>query len=128
MNSCSTSGNSNQVSHPETVEAFLKADENGTFGFTLQGAGVVIPASTNGHGNDTIQNIVPYPVVGYVEPTSAAEKCGVMQPGDRVISVNGRSLEGLTVEEARQIIKESGLNLRIEIEFDVAGIFLKEKL
>ena len=47
-----------------------------------------------------------------------------MQPGDRVISVNGRSLEGLTVEEARHIIKESGSNLRLEIEFDVAGIHL----
>jgi hypothetical protein len=43
-----------------------------------------------------------------------------MQPGDRIISVNNRSLEGLTVEEARQIIKESGSNLRLEIEFDVA--------
>lgn len=107
------------MSHPESVELFIKSDENGTFGFTLQGAGVVI-SSTNNHANETLQNIVAYPVIGYVEPNSAAEKCGVMQPGDRIISVNNRSLEGLTVEEARQIIKESGSNLRLEIEFDVA--------
>jgi C-terminal processing protease CtpA/Prc len=123
INSCSGSSNSNQVSHPETVELFIKSDENGTFGFTLQGAGVVI-SSTNNHANETLQNIVAYPVIGYVEPNSAAEKCGVMQPGDRIISVNNRSLEGLTVEEARQIIKESGSNLRLEIEFDVAGLFI----
>ena len=98
----------------------LKCDENETFGFTLQGAGVIM-SSTSNHANDTLQNIVPYPVVGYVEPNSSAEKCGLMQPGDRIVSVNGRSLEGLSVEEARKIIKESGSSLRLEIEFDVAG-------
>ena len=82
---------------------------------------------TTGTGNrssDTLQNIVAFPVVGYVEPNSAAERCGLMQPGDRIISINQRSLEGLTVEEARQIIKETGSSLRIEIEFDVADTII----
>lgn len=98
------------------------SDENGTYGFTLQGAGVVM--SSGNSSNDTLQNIVPFPVVGYVEPASAAERCGLMQPGDRIITVNQRSLEGLSVEEARQIIKESGTTLRIEIEFDVADTIM----
>jgi len=113
---------SNQVSHSEIVDFFLKSDDNGTFGFTLQGAGVVMTAGN--HSNDTIQNIIPYPVVGYVEPNSSAERCGLMQPGDRIISVNQRSLEGLSVEEARQIIKEAGSNLKLEIQFDVADTIM----
>ena len=74
---------------------------------------------TSNHMNEVVQNIVPFPVIGYVEPNSAAEKCGIMQPGDRIILVNNRSLEGLSLEEARQIIKEAGANLQLEIEFDV---------
>lgn len=96
----------------------LKSDENGTFGFTLQGPGVIMSSS---HMNDSIQNIPSFPVIGYVEPNSSAERSGAMQPGDRILSVNNRSLEGLALEEARQIIKESGSNLQLEIEFDVAG-------
>ena len=122
MNSCSASLTSNQVSHSEIVDFYLKSDENGTFGFTLQGAGVVM--TTGNHSSDTLQNIVPFPVVGYVEPNSSAERCGLMQPGDRIISVNQRSLEGLSVEEARQVIKEAGPNLRLEIQFDVADTIM----
>jgi C-terminal processing protease CtpA/Prc len=120
LSSCSASLNANQVSHSETVEVNLVSDEHGTFGFTLQGAGIVMSSN---HVNEMIQNIVPFPVIGYVEPNSAAEKCGILQPGDRIILVNGRSLEGLSLEEARQIIKESGSNLQLEIEFDVTGNF-----
>ncbi len=122
MNSCSASLTSNQVSHSEIVDFYLQSDENGTFGFTLQGAGVVM--TTGNHSSDTLQNIVPFPVVGYVEPNSSAERCGLMQPGDRIISVNQRSLEGLSVEEARQVIKEAGPNLRLEIQFDVADTIM----
>ena len=120
LSSCSASLNANQVCHSETVEVNLVSDEHGTFGFTLQGAGIVMSSN---HVNEMIQNIVPFPVIGYVEPNSAAEKCGILQPGDRIILVNGRSLEGLSLEEARQIIKESGSNLQLEIEFDVTGNF-----
>ncbi len=80
--------------------------------------------TTGNHSSDTLQNIVPFPVVGYVEPNSSAERCGLMQPGDRIISVNQRSLEGLSVEEARQVIKEAGPNLRLEIQFDVADTIM----
>jgi C-terminal processing protease CtpA/Prc len=74
---------------------------------------------------DNISNNSLYPVIGYVEPNSSAEKSGLMQPSDRIISINGRSLENLTIDEARQIIKESGSKLVLEIEFDVAGMRLK---
>jgi C-terminal processing protease CtpA/Prc len=116
LNSCSASLNTNQVCHPERVDVTLRADENGTFGFTLQGASIV------GTTHDLAQNAVPlYPVIGYVEPNSVAERCGILQPGDRILSVNKHSLEALSLEEARQIIKDAGSNLNLEIEFDVAG-------
>lgn len=62
-----------------------------------------------------------YPVIGYVEPNSVAERCGILQPGDRILSVNKHSLEALSLEDARQIIKDAGATLNLEIEFDVAG-------
>lgn len=93
----------------------LRADDNGTFGFTLQGASIVTPT------HDMVQSVPLYPVIGYVEPNSVAERCGILQPGDRILSVNKNSLEGLSLEDARQIIKDAGANLNLEIEFDVAG-------
>lgn len=105
----------NQVCHPERVEISLRADENGTFGFTLQGASMVTPS------HELVQSVPLYPVIGYVEPNSVAERCGILQPGDRILSVNKNSLEGLSLEDARQIIKDAGVNLNLEIEFDVAG-------
>ncbi len=82
----SFNGAANHVSHPETVDIHLVADDNGTFGFTLQGS--------NSIENTNESN---YPIIGYVEPNSSAEKSGLMQPGDRIILVNNNSLEGLTL-------------------------------
>ncbi|CAF5112704.1 unnamed protein product, partial [Rotaria socialis] len=35
----------------------------------------------------------------------------------------GQQLEGMTLEDARTIIKESNNRMHFEIEFDVAGIY-----
>ncbi len=48
-------------------------------------------------------------------------RSGVLQPGDRVLAVNGQQLEGMTLEDARSVIKESNNQIHLEIEFDVAG-------
>ena len=48
-------------------------------------------------------------------------RSGVLQPGDRILAVNGQQLEGMTLEDARSIIKESNNQIHLEIEFDVAG-------
>ena len=78
--------------------------------------------------HDLVQSVPLYPVIGYVEPNSVAERCGILQPGDRIQSVNKNSLEGLSLEDARQIIKDAGVNLNLEIEFDVAGKALNMKI
>lgn len=51
-------------------------------------------------------------------------RSGVLQPGDRVLAINGQQLEGMTLEDARSIIKESNNQIHLEIEFDVAGNYL----
>lgn len=116
LNSCGASLSANQVSHAEVAEVALKSDDNGTFGFTLQGGQMMM------HNNHMMDNgsSVAFPVIGYVEPNSAAERSNLMQPGDRIVAINGRSLDGLTIDDARQMIKDSGSQLSMEIEFDVA--------
>lgn len=48
-------------------------------------------------------------------------RSSVLQPGDRILAINGQQLEGMTLEDARSIIKESNNQIHLEIEFDVAG-------
>ncbi len=48
-------------------------------------------------------------------------RSGILQPGDRILAINGQQLEGMTLEDARSIIKESNNQIHLEIEFDVAG-------
>lgn len=48
-------------------------------------------------------------------------RSSVLQPGDRVLAINGQQLEGMTLEDARTIIKESNNQIYLEIEFDVVG-------
>lgn len=121
INSCglsSTTNTTNQVNHSESVDVTLVCDDTGTFGFTLQAGPLLLPNSHLIDPNTSTSS--HYPVIGYIEPNSSAEKSGVMQPGDRVLSINGRSLDNLNLDEARQLIKESGTQLNLEIEFDVA--------
>ena len=106
-----------QIKHSERVAINLKADDNGTFGFTLQGS-----IMTNERSADSNFLVRLFPQIGYVEPGSPAERSGLIHPGDRIINVNDISIDGLSLEEARRIIQSSGPHLKLEIEFDVAGI------
>ncbi|CAF1078989.1 unnamed protein product [Didymodactylos carnosus] len=110
LNSCYQSVIGNQVCHTETMDVSLRIDDHGgcNFGFTLQGASFTSDA------------LMQPPVIGYLEPGGVAERSGVLQPGDRVIAVNGQQLEGLTLEDARTVIKETNQQIHLEIEFDVA--------
>ncbi|KAL3202575.1 hypothetical protein MRX96_042396 [Rhipicephalus microplus] len=49
-----------------------------------------------------------------------AERTGVVQVGDRVLSVNGQTTEGLSLEEVTQLIQQSRPRVVLDIEFDVA--------
>lgn len=53
-------------------------------------------------------------------------RCGLLQVGDRLLSINGIPTEDGTLEEAHQLLRDSALanKVSVEIEFDVAGIIL----
>ncbi|CAM4756839.1 unnamed protein product [Rotaria magnacalcarata] len=124
LNSCYQTVMGNQMCHTEIMECILQLDsssssssQNGTntdgdpvgnFGFTLQGASFASDI------------LMQPPIVGYLEPGGVAERSGILQPGDRILSINGQQLEGMTLEDARTIIKESNNRIHFEIEFDVA--------
>jgi C-terminal processing protease CtpA/Prc len=48
-------------------------------------------------------------------------RCGVIQEGDRILAINDMSLENKTLEEANTLLKESGIKVLLQVEFDVAG-------
>jgi hypothetical protein len=131
---------SNQMCHTEVMDCVLRLDSSssnangtdgetmGNFGFTLQGASF------------SSDILMQPPIIGYLEPGGVAERyidarvtesderngssrsrSAVLQPGDRIVAINGQQLEGMTLEDARSIIKDSNNQIHLEIEFDVAG-------
>ena len=140
---------SNQMCHTEVMDCVLRLDSAssnttgtdgetmGNFGFTLQGASFASDI------------LMQPPIIGYLEPGGVAERytdlrvtrsderswsslfrcrSAVLQPGDRILAINGQQLEGMTLEDARSIIKESNNQIHLEIEFDVAGRSLNPSL
>ncbi|VTJ85150.1 Hypothetical predicted protein [Marmota monax] len=49
-------------------------------------------------------------------------RCGLLQVGDRVLSINGIATEHGTMEEANQLLRDAALTRKVvlEVEFDVA--------
>lgn len=56
-------------------------------------------------------------------------RCGILQIGDRILSINGVPTEDSTLEETNQLLRDSSITaqLTLEIEFDVAGKKKKSK-
>ncbi|XP_074258966.1 glutamate receptor-interacting protein 1 isoform X11 [Saimiri boliviensis] len=106
----STVGLAGQVVHTETTEVVLTADPVTGFGIQLQGS--VFATET----------LSSPPLISYVEADSPAERCGVLQIGDRVMAINGIPTEDSTFEEANQLLRDSSITSKVtlEIEFDVA--------
>lgn len=54
-------------------------------------------------------------------------RCGLLQVGDRLLSINGIPTEDGTLEEANQLLRDAALTNKVtlEIEFDVAGRWLE---
>ncbi|XP_008053458.1 glutamate receptor-interacting protein 1 [Carlito syrichta] len=106
----STVGLAGQVVHTETTEVVLTADPVTGFGIQLQGS--VFATET----------LSSPPLISYIEADSPAERCGVLQIGDRVIAINGIPTEDSTFEEANQLLRDSSITSKVtlDIEFDVA--------
>ncbi|KAM7181493.1 glutamate receptor-interacting protein 1 isoform 4-T4 [Macrochelys suwanniensis] len=106
----STVGLAGQVVHTETTEVALTADPIVGFGIQLQGS--VFATET----------LSSPPLISYIECDSPAERCGVLQIGDRVMAINGIPTEDSTFEEANQLLRDSSITSKVtlEVEFDVA--------
>ncbi|KAM3833316.1 glutamate receptor-interacting protein 1 isoform 3-T3 [Vipera latastei] len=106
----STVGLAGQVVHTETTEVVLTADPIIGFGIQLQGS--VFATET----------LSSPPLISYIEADSPAEKCGILQIGDRILAINGILTEDSTFDEANQLLRDSSITSKVtlEIEFDVA--------
>nr|KAF6420404.1 glutamate receptor interacting protein 2 [Molossus molossus] len=106
----STVGPGGQIVHMETTEVVLCGDPLSGFGLQLQG------------GIFATETLSSPPLVRFIEPDSPAERCGLLQVGDRVLSINGIATEDGTMEEANQLLRDAALAHKVvlEIEFDVA--------
>ncbi|CAG2239395.1 GRIP [Mytilus edulis] len=98
----------NQIGRSETMEIRLYADYRG-LGLTVDGS-----------FNDS-SVLGEAPVVSYVQTGSAADRCALMQEGDRIITVNGQSLSDKTIDEVNQLLRECRHRCDLEVEFDVTG-------
>lgn len=106
----STVGLAGQVVHTESTEVILTADPIVGFGIQLQGS--VFATET----------LSSPPLISYIDIDSPAERCGVIQVGDRVMAINGVQTEDSTFEEANQLLRDATIagKVTLEIEFDVA--------
>ncbi|KAL0967250.1 hypothetical protein UPYG_G00249820 [Umbra pygmaea] len=106
----STLGLAGQVVHTETTEVILVSDSIMGFGIQIQG------------GVFATETLSSPPLIGYLDPDSPAERCGILQIGDRILSINGIPTEDSTLEETNQLLRDSCITSKVslEIEFDVA--------
>uniref|UniRef100_A0A8C2L906 Glutamate receptor interacting protein 2a n=1 Tax=Cyprinus carpio TaxID=7962 RepID=A0A8C2L906_CYPCA len=106
----STVGAGGQVVHIETSEVLLRGDPLTGFGLQLQG------------GVFATEPLSAPACVHLIEPDTPAERCGVLQVGDRILSINGIPTEDGTLEEANQLLRDAALanKVTLEVEFDVA--------
>ncbi|XP_052419408.1 glutamate receptor-interacting protein 2 isoform X2 [Carassius gibelio] len=106
----STVGAGGQVVHIETSVVLLRGDPLSGFGLQLQG------------GVFATEPLSAPACVRFIEPDTPAERCGVLQVGDRILSINGIPTEDETLEEANQLLRDAALanKVTLEVEFDVA--------
>uniref|UniRef100_A0AAY4B1W2 PDZ domain-containing protein n=1 Tax=Denticeps clupeoides TaxID=299321 RepID=A0AAY4B1W2_9TELE len=106
----SSVGPGGQIVHTETSEVTLSGDPLNGFGVQLQG------------GVFATETLSAPPLIRFIEPDSSAERCGLLQVGDRLLSINGIPTEDGTLEEANQLLRDAALTNKVtlEVEFDVA--------
>ncbi|XP_060527881.1 glutamate receptor-interacting protein 2 isoform X2 [Cylas formicarius] len=108
-NYCGCSGGLG-ISHPETLTVTLTADRGVGYGLTI---------SVGDHTETRSADIL----VTRIAPDSPAYRCGCLQVGDRIISVNHQA--NLTLQEVTAILEmgsdsAGGRQMSLTTEFDVA--------
>ncbi|ELU00765.1 hypothetical protein CAPTEDRAFT_224220 [Capitella teleta] len=96
------------VCHQEVTEVLIHGDPQKGFGLTLDS------------GGHLQEELIDPPIISHIEPKSSAERCGVLQEGDRVLAINGQYLEHRSLQEALEMLNELRSKVIITVEFDVA--------
>uniref|UniRef100_UPI00358E3A2D glutamate receptor-interacting protein 1-like n=1 Tax=Myxine glutinosa TaxID=7769 RepID=UPI00358E3A2D len=106
----SSLGLGGQVVRTENVVVELQGGFSGGLGIQIQGG--LFPSET----------LASPPIITCVESKSEAERCGLLQIGDRLLAVNGLHTEGGTLEDAQHLLHSAGLSrhVTLDVEFDVA--------
>ncbi|KAK5977210.1 PDZ/DHR/GLGF domain protein [Trichostrongylus colubriformis] len=99
-----------QSLHSERPLSGIHAASSGEYDVTLtrsdtDGFGFIIISSLNRNGS----------TIGQILENSPAEKCGRLKVGDRVVAVNGIDILNLSHGEIVNLIKASGLTVRLTI-------------
>ena len=97
------------ICHLEVTEVLLHGDPRKGFGITLDS------------GGHLQEELLDPPIISHIEPKSPAERCGVLQEGDRVLAINGQYLEHRTLQEALDMLNETPTKVIVTVEFEVAG-------
>eukprot|EP00794_Sanderia_malayensis_P006326 gene6326-7051_t len=98
------------LSKTECMSVVLVTDDN-DHGFEVQ----------DGLNNSTDIGCV---VISGILSGKAAERSGVLQVGDRIISINGIRTDYMPFEEFQRIMFESVTSLRLEVEFDITDAII----
>uniref|UniRef100_H2ZEM2 PDZ domain-containing protein n=1 Tax=Ciona savignyi TaxID=51511 RepID=H2ZEM2_CIOSA len=103
----------NQVVHTEVTEVQLLASDDiidpmtssalPNFGMQLQG------------GIFSTEVLTSPPFISFIEPDRPADRCGVLQSGDRLMSVNGYPCEDCTLDEVAQMLGDAYLSGAVTI-------------
>ncbi|KNC24682.1 hypothetical protein FF38_11210 [Lucilia cuprina] len=112
LNNTGLTGNVGMLQHPSPLQPLLRNNpirypydvivtrhENEGFGF-------VIISSSNQYYGSTIGKLIP---------GSPADRCGELKVGDRIIAVNRIDIAGMSHGDVVNLIKESGLHVRLTI-------------
>jgi len=70
----------------------------------------------------TTQVVENYPIISNIAENSPADNCGVVQSGDRILSVNGYVTQELICDDVVQLLNDAYLqgHVELELEFDVS--------
>ncbi|VDN08252.1 unnamed protein product [Thelazia callipaeda] len=100
-----------RICHQETMDVILHSYARGSFGLVVHDQ--VVKSSGMLHSNRQLL------FISYIEKNSPAERCGILQVGDRILAINGWSSLNGTAEEGNQILRQSTSPLTLVVEFDV---------
>uniref|UniRef100_A0A7E4UN49 Glutamate receptor-interacting protein 1 n=1 Tax=Panagrellus redivivus TaxID=6233 RepID=A0A7E4UN49_PANRE len=102
-----------QVCHMETMEVFLQTQSSTKSGFGL------ILNRHDGKSTDADSGRFAPLFIAYIEKGSPADKCGVLQVGDRVLAINDWHTANSTIDEANHILRHASQAVTLTVEFDV---------